>query len=86
MAVLAKGEGLMTKELLSLLHLGHATLASLLMSLVVHLDVVLRVTLRRVVCKELAVPAVEDVHLRKRQAWIVGHVGIAVVTAHMLRC
>lgn len=78
---LPKSKSLMTEELLPLLDLGHAALAGQLMSLVIHLDVILREAFGAVVGEEFAVAAVEDVEVWVGESGVVGGVDITVVVA-----
>ena len=83
--VLAECEGLVAEELLAVtLDLGEAALAVELVAVVVHLNVVLRVALGAVGGEELAVAAIEDVHLRVGEMRVAGGVDIAVVIADKL--
>ena len=83
-AVLAKGEGLGTEKLWARLDLGHAAFAGLLMTLIVHLNIVLWVALAWLLAVETAVPAIENVHLRESEAWVVLHVDVAIVATNEL--
>lgn len=83
-AVLAEGEGLRTEKLWARLDLGHAAFAGLLVTLVVHLNIVLRVALAWLLTEEAAVSSIEDVHLRESEAGVVLHVDVAVVATNEL--
>lgn len=78
---LPKSKSLVTKQLLPLLDLGHAALAGQLMSLIIHLDIILRKAFGAVVGEEFAVAAVENVEVWVGESGVVGGIDITVVVA-----
>lgn len=54
------------------------------MALVIHLNVVLREALARLLAVEAAVATIEDIHLRESEARVVLHVHVAVVATDEL--
>lgn len=67
-----------------LLNLGHATLTSHLVALIVHLHIILWEALGRVLGKELAVSTIKDIHLWIGEVGIVGGIDSPVVAANKL--
>ena len=82
--VLAEGEGLGAVELGTLLDLAESTLAGEFMLLIVHLNVVLRVTHGTVLGKERAVATIENVHIRVGKVWVSVDVDSPVLVTDVL--